>query len=272
MNSGKLKLHFYWDQGFDCAPELVKRNIAIWEKIYPSDSICLYERCHAESALDELGVDYKNISLATKSDFFRLYILSKKGGVWIDSTVLPGPNVKAFLGKISNQHFFVFRDPGKDRIISSWLIFSDKDNRLVNEWLDAMVKSFSWGGLQPISERGIVRKAIIYGLLKVSPRGVSAPWVLRMTQSYPYFVLHYAFDRLINKDPSLKVAFEEGQYYSAGMAHLLQHSMKKNDFSGRTFEELNGLYKSSPVHKLDWKAGNIFSPVLEIAEKTKFCN
>ena len=93
--------------------------------------------------------------MAAYSDLLRILLLSKYGGVWVDSTVYPTQPLSEFYSKIMNEEgFFAYRyipsnhytfGPRKGAIleIDSWFLCADKPNHyLVNTWKAKFIENF----------------------------------------------------------------------------------------------------------------------------------
>lgn len=82
---------FWWD-GFDCAPEIVKKCLGSIEENHTDFNIIKIDKNNYEEHTDiheELIVGFKSgkISIQTFSDILRFNLLKNNGGIWIDSTI-----------------------------------------------------------------------------------------------------------------------------------------------------------------------------------------
>ncbi|OQX73377.1 MAG: hypothetical protein B6D64_13895, partial [Bacteroidetes bacterium 4484_276] len=78
-----------WLQGFEDAPDVVKRCLASWKKHNPTWKINLLDETNIKQFIDVhaiIGRNYKEISKQALSDVIRINLLSKFGGVWTDAT------------------------------------------------------------------------------------------------------------------------------------------------------------------------------------------
>jgi len=255
-------IHIYWDQGIDNAPKLVQRIVQFWKRKFPDNQVRVYDGSDANRALK--GYDLSHVSLTLKSDIFRLYLLKEYGGLWVDATVLPGPSVNQWLAQVSNNDIFLFQDPGPDRMISNWLIYAKKGHPIVEVWLQELLKVFSDKKYSPISECGFLKKLIVYGLINVAPWVVSSPKFISAFGTYPYFVTHYTFARIIRFSDELRKDFEKIPYESASSPHRLQRLAKGNGIN----DPVNyiSLYVGFPVHKLDWKSEEKFDCLISFLD------
>lgn len=123
-----------WLQGFDCAPNLVKKCVKSIKK-YCENVILLDETNIFEYiTLPEYIVEkYKRgtISGAHYSDIVRTCILIEHGGLWIDSTTLLTSSIPNF---VYSKDLFLYKFYiNYDETIkyNNWFIYSKKNNRLL---------------------------------------------------------------------------------------------------------------------------------------------
>ena len=204
--------------------------------------------------------------MSHKADIFRYYLLEKYGGVWVDATVIPGFSVKDWVKNIANNNLFMFRDPGKDRLISNWLIYSSKNSFLMAAWYKETRDILMNYGAEPVSGSIFIKKVIAYSLMKISPALVSTRIFISFFKVYPYFISHYIFSRLVRRR-EFRVFLDAMPYESAAGPHILQRYIKSaGEFNKRDFLKI---YKAYPVHKLDWKSQEAYEEMLSFVESIK---
>jgi hypothetical protein len=83
------KIWVYWDN-YDNLPNSIdniikynKKTIKTWKIIYLSD-----ENINEYIPQDEFPKNINNIIVQAKSDWFRLYLLNKYGGLWLDASII----------------------------------------------------------------------------------------------------------------------------------------------------------------------------------------
>lgn len=84
---------FFWWQGIENAPELVRENLERAKTIFFDRRVVLITKNNFKDFVDiptsiEAKVDEKVITLAAFSDILRFALLGKYGGLWMDSTIL----------------------------------------------------------------------------------------------------------------------------------------------------------------------------------------
>ena len=130
---------FFWMQGIDKAPQIVKKCYSSLIANMPEREIRLltvdnYKEYvkfpeHVEKKFDQ-GI----ISITHMSDLLRLELLNRYGGTWIDATVFcSGKNIPDYM---MNSDLFVFQNlkPGLDgqcTCISSWFMSACTNNPII---------------------------------------------------------------------------------------------------------------------------------------------
>ncbi len=78
-----------------------------------------------------IDVKRKDLNLTKASNLLRLYLLKEYGGVWTDATVFCKISLSKWLQDYFTTGFFVFRNPGRDRLLSTWFIAAEPGNALI---------------------------------------------------------------------------------------------------------------------------------------------
>lgn len=131
---------FFWEQGLDNAPYIVKKCYASWKKYNQNWDLILLDGKNICDYLPNLSqVIAKNAKFLEKrkalyADIVRINLLNKYGGVWVDATCFCCQPLEKWLGKYSYSGFFAFRNIHKDRLIESWFIVSSPNSIITNKW------------------------------------------------------------------------------------------------------------------------------------------
>lgn len=134
---------FCWLQGMEQAPELVHACLKSLRSL-PDAKIIVVDKDNYKDYIefpDYILEKYHKgyIPHATMSDMLRLALLSKHGGVWIDSTVLATYREEhaVFWKSILDSDFYLYRYFRNGRVngISTWFIAAKPNNPIVNETL-----------------------------------------------------------------------------------------------------------------------------------------
>lgn len=119
----KPTIWVFWWQGETAAPEIVKRCIASIRKQAGGHPVQLItEENYLEFADVAEHVEQKRkektISLTHFSDYYRMALLEKQGGIWVDASIFACGKIP---DEIFNMPIFTMRNPGMDTTnISNW--------------------------------------------------------------------------------------------------------------------------------------------------------
>lgn len=215
-------IYILWFQSFENAPELVKRCVNSWKHYNPDWNTVLIDNNNLPEYvnLNNYIVDIANkyISRNHLADIIRSILLNTYGGIWVDATTFCNKPLNEWLPNYINEGFFAFDKPGPDRLISSWFIYSDKNNYIINKWCNETLKYFT------VNEK-----------------------------EHPYFIYHYLFGNLYNSDNTFKQIWDKVPKLSAnGLGpHYLQEKGMFKKLS--TQNKLNIDNKVTPLYKLTYK-------------------
>lgn len=193
---------FCWLQGMEQAPELVHACLKSLRSL-PNAKIVVVDKNNYKDYIefpDYIIEKYHKgyIPHATMSDMLRLALLSKHGGVWIDSTVLCTYKDKHydFWKSILDSDFFLYRyfKNGKVNGISTWFIAAKPNNPIVNDTLRLMYAY--WKDYNCLVEYYMIHLFISWSAklhpeyIKMMPKG----------NSYHAIMLGGALEKKYNKD------------------------------------------------------------------------
>ncbi len=142
----------YWDT--EKLPETVKliyenrvRKMPGWKHI------CL----NANTVSDYIDISsppegFDKLIIQHKTDYYRLLLLEKYGGVWIDiSIIVNDPNEidklydEAVSKKSEFTGFILNQDADRTKYIENWFIMAPKNSGLIREWLKEFVSAIRMG-------------------------------------------------------------------------------------------------------------------------------
>ena len=135
------KIWICWFQGIENAPELVKACYNSVVKNYNDKEIIVLTEENYKQYVDIPEYILKKwekgyITFAHFSDILRIELLSKYGGLWLDSTIFTTKRSELVFNE--NIELFVFKQVDLDRknplsiVASSWLMYSNKNNNIIN--------------------------------------------------------------------------------------------------------------------------------------------
>ena len=125
----------FWRQGWDAAPELVRRCLRSWEYHNPGWTIRALD-AEALPAYVDLSdfsaAPEKDFTVQTLSDLLRLGLMSTHGGVWADATCFCRRPLDEWLFGHLDSGFFSFERAGRP---INWFMVAVPGNRAVDIWL-----------------------------------------------------------------------------------------------------------------------------------------
>ena len=211
-------LFIYWGQKFVNAPTVVNKCLLSWKirnptwKIIELDDDNLNEYVNFDEIIN---IKNKNLSKNHYSDILRTYLLDKYGGCWCDATTFCNEPLDNWLHKYIQTGFFAFDKPGKDRLLSSWFLYSEKNNYIISKWKEEVIK-----------------------------------YCNSHNEINTYFFYHYLFGDLYKKDKKFKSIWDSTPKISADFPHFLQ---KNNLLSIPSNIVINHINKKSLLYKLTYK-------------------
>jgi hypothetical protein len=226
------RIFIYWHTDFINSPLVVQKCLdacKYYNKNY--EIIELNDNnLHEWINIDEL-IKNKNITITSKSDIIRLTLLKIYGGIWMDSTVLCVSSFDNWLHNYINNGFFVFSfNPVIDKRISTWFIYADKDNYIINQWYNSMIE--------------YITNSTNIGL-EYQPINTIDKWNNNKYSNH-YFWIHYLFNDLYENDYIFRSEYNNCKVYLKNNPQYLQtYGLDKkieDNFKG-TFKQFAPLYK-----------------------------
>ena len=141
----------WWEQGWNTAPFITNYAVHSFHHFNPGYDIRLVSQ---NNIRDYLGDDWNWIKrkqpLNWRSEFVRILLLKKFGGVYADANCFCCVNLDNFMGDINFDRFWGFNikefrqsqamyKVKDERALSSWFYISSKGNDLVTEFADRFV-------------------------------------------------------------------------------------------------------------------------------------
>lgn len=63
----------------------------------------------------------------------------KYGGCWCDATTFCNEPLDNWLNKYISSGFFAFDKPGRDRLLYTWFLYSEKNNHIIQRWKEQTI-------------------------------------------------------------------------------------------------------------------------------------
>lgn len=247
----------YWDQGIASAPPVVRMCAQRMQQLHPQWEIRILDRESAASELDEIPVcktKFSSLKKPHQSDLLRTHLLIKYGGVWADPTVFFAQTLDGWIDQMTRSGFFIFTNPGRDRLISNWFIASEANNPLLVELYARLCAYWNDNEFRNVNRRPGKLDRVLSRLIN---RNLARPrlwlrWpirrVLRLT---PYMIYHYQFYDLICRDPNCRNIWDKaGKLPASGPVSLLRHGLL-NPASAKATALVEE--PAAPLFKLTWK-------------------
>jgi hypothetical protein len=244
-----------WYQGLDRAPDLVRLCVRSWGAFNPDWKVRVLDRTSLGEFLDlpslvDEGRD--DLTVQKLSNIVRVGLLRRHGGVWADGTVFCARPLDDWLPSCYAAGFFAFRDPGRDRLLSTWFMAAEPDNAIVRMLLEefaAFWRDNRFSNQNTPVGRMMVRLVSRYA--NRNPRRTRvwlSPVVRKAMKVYPYFVFHYVANRLLLDDEACRAVWAAVVPRAAGPSHFVQRS--RNPCEARAWL----VSETVPMHKLTWRA------------------
>ena len=210
----------YWHQGIENAPEIIKKCTDSIQKFHPEYEIKILSFDTIKDFVEIPDKFYKlleekKIPIAIFSDILRLNLLSKYGGMWIDSTIFLTGRIP---DDILNSDFFVLkRDPKNDASRNAMSCFFIKSSSS-NIWLNLIKEAIE----QYWNENNYLIN---------------------------YFIFEHFSTMLAYYNNEMLQKWEEIPYYDMRKTGLFQ----KIIFDEFDFEKYNEIISQPNIHKLTYK-------------------
>lgn len=246
-----------WFQGADHAPPVVNLCLKTWQQLNPRHSLKILDAHEARKLLAGTRVNIDGIPPQALSDIVRLRLLSTKGGIWTDPSVLCVRPIPEWLEQSEPAGFFAFSRPAPDRLLSSWFLAAPSGLDLTLRWWEIVEEYWSRPRylLAPPTDPNCIPPDPVW---EVSPDGGG------LKPTYPYFWFHYLFAFLMRANPGHAETWTRAFTLPAAPAHELQYLLLQ---PGEVDRQLSIITASrSPVHKLDWRMTHRQKEIERIAE------
>ena len=215
-------IYILWFQGFENAPEIIKRCVDSWKHYNLDWNIILLDNTNINKYIyiqEYIDMTNKDINFTALSDVIRIILLTTYGGLWVDATTFCNKPLNDWLPKYINSGFFAFSKPSEDKLISTWFLYSEKEHYITSAWLKSIVDYY-----------------------KIH------------NQPHTYFWVHYLFGDLYNSDNKFKEIWEKILKFSAnGLGpHYLQEKNMFNKITNEIKQDIDN--KITPLYKLTYKS------------------
>lgn len=248
-----------WLQGFENAPEVVRFCLRTWKARNPtwqvielsSANLADYVDSDTLAALTGLTIERQKFA-----NLIRMYLISRHGGVWSDASNFCCRPLDDWLPGCLTSGFFAFRNPGPDRILSNWFLAAEKGNALASivfeKHRDYFIEN-RFAMRTPADRARSRRLSTLLGRNPSLPQVWTYSFISRLLRTYPYYIFHYHFARIVRENPVCAEIWSRTPSVSA----LGPLKMSRAGLAAPMTDQLAHDLREAvdPLYKLKWKEG-----------------
>ncbi len=248
----------YWHQGWSDAPAIVKQCGRSWEQYNPNYKIHFLDEHSVKDYVEipaHFNLDRRDMTITKISNFVRLALLNRHGGVWVDATLMCMKPLDDWIYEHYDAEFFVFHSPDHSRLIASWFIAAEPGNKLLETFLSNYSNFFRnnyfWNKNTAIG-KPISKFLTRRWRVNVKSTTLWHSWFVRKALGvYPYFILHYTFNKIIIENIECTSIWNQIPPSSAKPCLKLQRMGKKSKYINKAKQYVDS--GATPVFKLNWR-------------------
>ena len=145
---GEKTIWCYWDQGIENIYPFYKLCLQTWKEKNPYNSIIVVDKYNVYNFIDkkELPPNWEKIkSVQIKSDFVRLALLEKYGGIWCDISVICLRPINSIFKQEKEIEGFAIKKFSRNNDLSvfeNWFITAKKGSKIIKRWKEEMLRIF----------------------------------------------------------------------------------------------------------------------------------
>lgn len=138
----------YWEQGIENITPFSKKCLQTWRRKNPYHNIIIVDKNTVYNYLckNDLPPNWKYmLKVQHKSDFVRLALLEKYGGIWMDLTTICVRPINSVFKQTKSIEGFAIRGFSRNRDLSvfeNWFISCKKGSRIIKIWKKEFLKVF----------------------------------------------------------------------------------------------------------------------------------
>ena len=248
-----------WLQGFNNAPDVVKKCLQSWQDYNPDWELITLDSENLSTYLNfRQIIDLDNrpdITVQEVSNIIRTNLLASYGGVWVDATCLCCQPLNTWIDEYASSGFFAFYKPARDRLLSNWFLASSPDCYLTTRFCQE--HNYFWNQHRFVHPSKCYSRVVVGLLKKILNRNVNStrfwfsPLILKIARIYPYHIHHYHLAKLINNDTRCKEIWQETKKFPADIPHKLKHFGLTKPITEELKQHMDA--KVTPCYKLAWK-------------------
>jgi hypothetical protein len=139
----------YWDQGVKKITPFYQLCIESWRNKNPKHKIIVVDKYNVYDYIskEDLPPQWENMILAQhKSDFVRIALLEKYGGIWSDISVICVRPFNSVFKQNTSLEGFAMRKYSTDSkdlsVFENWFITAKKGSKIIKRWKEELLKAF----------------------------------------------------------------------------------------------------------------------------------
>ena len=143
MNEMERNVFTYWEGSKYKLLEILREIKIKFSKSGTRFNLVSLSEKNIDQYCDFKPKNFDSLSPAHKADFYRVYLINKYGGIWLDAdTLLMSDMGKLFEQLEKHRGFFMTEN---NRYIANGVFGSNKDTDLMNGWLEHIVRTIEVG-------------------------------------------------------------------------------------------------------------------------------
>jgi len=145
LNKNYKNIFCFWDS--DILPPLINECVKNYKKKLPDWNTILLNEKNIHNFIDktEFPINYNNLKITQKSDWIRLFLLYKYGGLWMDASIIINDpsEINYMYDKVFKENYEISGYSLSDKIFmfknfkpfESWFILSKKNSEIIYKWM-----------------------------------------------------------------------------------------------------------------------------------------
>jgi hypothetical protein len=210
-------IYTYWDKPDN---DIINAHIETWKRNIPSDWIINFiTKDNVSKYVSKKFLDkYKNLDSVRFSDFLRVELLSKNGGVWMDSgiIVINGDFLNKYYQEMFANHYDITLYTIKENAIvapylENWFLMAPKNSKYITDLYKEFDRAFDMG-------------FFYYMLIILIPSGLRLDNTLRYVNTY--LMQHAIANYLLHIGNEYKMNIKDSEF----SMFQIQYQMKWDNF------------------------------------------
>ena len=208
-NISEKTIWFFWLQGLENAPEVVRISYHSWVFMNPDYNVVFLDAFNIHNYFpywDAFSISNLRLKIAHKADFLRTFLIHYYGGIWVDATTFCFKPLSSWLPSVlENNPLFFPKQPKKckDRLIKNWLIAGTKDNlfaKLLLDKLFAYIFRYRNSPVKMLHAHAYMPKFMSKDI-DLTPNDFTRSCLDRCDEQgfFPYYFYHYIYNDIVSE-------------------------------------------------------------------------